>query len=121
MRVNELQTLEIVEACGMDALVDSLAWRCGIGIVRGFSALDQDLLRDAQWGRRCSSTLCRPFPSEPNVRIDFEGGRQEKGEASMELRQHVERLRWMLALLKLVVVILFLICLPMREDEPSNL
>jgi hypothetical protein len=39
----------------------------------------------------------------------------------MELRQHVERLRWMLALLKLVLVILFLICLPMREDEPSNL
>jgi len=39
----------------------------------------------------------------------------------MKLREYVQRLRWMLALLRLVLVILFLICLPRREDEPSNL
>jgi hypothetical protein len=39
----------------------------------------------------------------------------------MTLQEYVQRLGWMLALLGLVLVILFLICLPRREDEPSSL
>jgi hypothetical protein len=38
----------------------------------------------------------------------------------MKLRECVQRLCWMLVLLRLVLVIVFLICLPRKEDEPSN-